>query len=165
MQKNRKVFFSAVPLWEDPAPVLQSGRLGLLCNQAAWHTETGEYLFETLYKRGALKRVFMPEHGLFGELQDQLKLDGPDVYKGLGFDACEFVSLYGAQESSLSADPKKLIDLDALVIELQDVGVRYYTFLSTLRNLFNTLKKENIPLPVWVVDRENPAGPWVEGSP
>jgi uncharacterized protein YbbC (DUF1343 family) len=55
--------------------------------------------------------------------------------------------------------------LDALVIELQDVGVRYYTFLSTLRNLFITLKEKNIPLPVWVVDRENPAGYSVEGSP
>jgi uncharacterized protein YbbC (DUF1343 family) len=112
-----------------------------------------------------LKRVFTPEHGLFGELQDQLKLDGDGLYRELGFENCEFVSLYGSQESSLVADPKKLIDLDALVIELQDVGVRYYTYLSTLRNLFKTLKKENIPLPVWIVDRENPAGPWVEGSP
>jgi len=159
------VSFSSVPLWEDPAAVLQSGRLGLLCNQAAWHVETGEYLFETLYKRGVLKRVFTPEHGLFGELQDQIKLDGEGLYKDLGFANCEFVSLYGSQESSLIADPAKLIDLDALVIELQDVGVRYYTYLSTLRNLFKTLKKENIPLPVWVVDRENPAGPFVEGSP
>ena len=165
MPKNRTVSFSAVPLWEDPATVLQSGRLGLLCNQTAWHSETGEYLFETLYKRDALKRVFMPEHGLFGELQDQLKLEGSGLYRELGFENCEFVSLYGSQESSLHADPKKLSDLDALVIELQDVGARYYTFLSTLRNLFIALKKENIPLPVWVVDHENPAGPFVEGSP
>ena len=162
---NETVSFSTVPLWEDPAKVLQSGRLGLLCNQVAWHLETGEYLFETLYKRGVLKRVFTPEHGLFGELQDQIKLDGDGLYRELGFRNCEFVSLYGSQESSLVADPKKLVDLDALVIELQDVGVRYYTYLSTLRNLFRTLKKENIPLPVWVVDRENPAGPFVEGSP
>jgi len=162
---NKAVFFSSVPLWEDTTAVLQSGRVGLLCNHVAWHVETGEYLFETLYKRGVLKRVFTPEHGLFGELQDQLKLDGDGLYKDLGFENCEFVSLYGSKESSLTADPKKLIDLDALVIDLQDVGVRYYTYLSTLRNLFITLKKENIPLPVWIVDRENPAGPWVEGSP
>jgi len=165
MPKNKTVSFSSVPLWDDPAAVLQSGRLGLLCNQVAWHMETGEYLFETIYKRGALKRVFTPEHGLFGEFQDQLKLDGAGLYRDLGFEDCEFVSLYGSQDSSLAADPKKLVDLDALVIDLQDVGVRYYTYLSTLRNLFITLKKENIPLPVWVVDRENPAGLWVEGSP
>jgi uncharacterized protein YbbC (DUF1343 family) len=112
-----------------------------------------------------LKRVFTPEHGLFGELQDQLKLDDAGLYSDLGFEACEFVSLYGSEEASLSAKAEKLADLDALVIELQDVGVRYYTYLSTMRNLFKTLKKENIPLPVWIVDRENPAGPFVEGSP
>jgi len=107
----------------------------------------------------------MPEHGLFGELQDQAKLDGQELYREFGLSACEFVSLYGSQESTLSAKPEKLADLDALVVDLQDVGVRYYTFLSTLRNLFITLTKENIPLPVWIVDRENPAGLWVEGSP
>jgi uncharacterized protein YbbC (DUF1343 family) len=163
--KNNSIILSHIPLWEETDPVLRGGKLGLLCNQTAWHPETGEYLFETLFKRGNLKRVFMPEHGLFGELQDQEKLDGQGLYRELGFSGCEFISLYGCGESALSAGPEKLADLDALVVDLQDVGVRYYTFLSTLRNLFITLTKENIPLPVWVVDRENPAGPWVEGSP
>ena len=157
--------FKSTPIWEDPEPVLHGGKVGLLCNQTAWHEETGEYLFETLYRRGVLKRVFIPEHGLFGELQDQLKLEGQGLYGYLGLKGCEFVSLYGSRESSLSAEVDKLLDLEALIIDLQDVGVRYYTFLSTLRNLFITLKNKNIPLPVWVVDRENPAGPWVEGSP
>jgi hypothetical protein len=84
---NRTLFFSSIPLWEDPAPVLQSGRVGLLCNQTAWHEETGEYLFETLYKRGVLKRVFMPEAGnekaaielLAGDplILDYIKGEGP----------------------------------------------------------------------------------------
>jgi uncharacterized protein YbbC (DUF1343 family) len=150
------------PLWEETDPVIRGGRLGLLCNQAAWHARTGEYLFETLRRRGNLKRVFIPEHGLFGELQDQVKLDDTGVYAGLGFGDCECVSLYGSGESSLRPGPEKLAGLDALVIELQDVGVRYYTFLSTLRNFFITLKDH--PLPVWLLDRENPAGPRVEGS-
>ena len=67
--------FRTTPLLEQPDLVLKGGKLGLLCNQAAWNPEYGEYLFETLYKKGLLKRVFMPEHGLFGELQDQVKLD------------------------------------------------------------------------------------------
>jgi len=160
-----KFFFSQTPVWEDSDPVLKSGRVGLLCNQTAWHPETGEYLFETLWRRGVLKRVFLPEHGLFGELQDQEKLDSHGLYTELGFKGCEFVSLYGSSESTLSARPEKLSDLDALLVDLQDVGVRYYTFLSTLRNLFITLGNGNIPLPVWVIDRENPAGTQVEGSP
>ena len=162
---KKALSFHSIPLWDIPEALLQSGKLGLLCNQSAWHAETGEYLFETLYRRGVLKRVFMPEHGLFGEFQDQVKLEGSELYGDLEFKGCEFVSLYGSRESSLSADPDKLLDLDALIIDLQDVGVRYYTFLSTLRNLFIILKTENIPLPVWVLDRDNPAGPWVEGSP
>ena len=163
--KKKAFKLTATTLWENPEPVLNSGKLGLLCNQTAWHTETGEYLFETLYRRGVLKRIFMPEHGLFGELQDQVKLEGFELYGEFGFKDCEFVSLYGPRESSLSVAPEKLMDLDALIIDLQDVGVRYYTYLSTLRNLFITLNSENIPLPVWVIDRENPAGSWVEGSP
>jgi uncharacterized protein YbbC (DUF1343 family) len=109
--------------------------------------------------------VFLPEHGLFGELQDQEKLEGEELYSELGFSGCEFVSLYGSNESSLSAKPEKLTGLDALIIDIQDVGARYYTYFSTMRNLFITLAKENILLPVWIIDRENPAGPWVEGSP
>ena len=156
--------FRTTPLLEQPDLVLKGGKLGLLCNQAAWHPEYGEYLFETLYKKGLLKRVFMPEHGLFGELQDQVKLDKTDAYKNLEMEGCEFVSLYGTGEESLSARADKLTDIDALIIELQDVGSRYYTFNTTILNLFKTLKKENINLPVYLIDRINPAGRQVEGT-
>lgn len=78
-------FFSSTPFGEAKYPILRDGRLGLLYNQAAWHTQTGEYLFKTLYRRGNLKRVFIPEHGLFGEIQEQVKLDDTGSYAGLGF--------------------------------------------------------------------------------
>jgi len=155
--------FRTTPLREQPDTVLRSGRLGVLCNQAAWHPETGEYLFETLAKKGTLKRIFTPEHGLFGELQDQVKLDDTSGYKNI-FGACEIVSLYGSAESSLKANVNKLKDLDALVIELQDVGARYYTYTSTIKYLFEILKSENINLPVFLIDRVNPAGRQVEGT-
>lgn len=156
--------FRTTPLLEQPDLVLKNGKIALLCNQTAWHPDTGEYLFETLYKRGVLKRVFMPEHGLFGELQDQVKLDKTERYGTLGMDNCEFVSLYGTNEESLEAQVSQLTDIDALVIELQDVGSRYYTFNTTIYNLFKTLKKHDINLPVYIVDRINPAGRQVEGT-
>jgi uncharacterized protein YbbC (DUF1343 family) len=159
-----KVFFSAAPLEEQAAKELRGGRIGLLCNQAAWHPETGEYLFETLARRGALRRIFMPEHGLFGELQDQVALENAGVYGGPALGDCEMVSLYGAAEESRAPRPEKLADLDALVIELQDVGCRYYTFLTTLYQTFKVLSLRNIPLPVYLMDRENPAGRSVEGT-
>ncbi len=156
--------FRTTPLSEQPDLVLKSGRVALLCNQTAWHPDNGEYLFETLYKRGLLKRVFMPEHGLFGELQDQVKLDGTQLYGDLDMDGCEFVSLYGSNEESLQAQAGKLEDIDALIIEMQDVGSRYYTFNTTVYNLFKTLKNNSINLPVYIIDRINPAGRQVEGS-
>ncbi len=156
--------FRTTPLLEQTDSVLKSGRLAILCNQTAWHPELGEYFFETLYKKGLIKRVFMPEHGLFGELQDQVKLDHTNVYDNLEMNDCEFVSLYGTNEESLNAQADKLTDIDALIIELQDVGSRYYTFNTTIFNLFKTLKKEGINLPVYIIDRINPAGRQVEGT-
>lgn len=156
--------FRTTSLLEQPDTILRSGKLALLCNHVAWHPETGEYLFETLANKGVLKRVFMPEHGLFGELQDQVKLDKTEAYKELGLGKCDFVSLYGSAQESLTVPVKKLKDIDGLIIELQDVGARYYTFNSTIFNLFKLLKKENLTLPVYIIDRMNPAGRQVEGT-
>lgn len=156
--------FRTTPLTEQPDMVLKSGKVGLLCNHTAWHPDTGEYLFETLNKKGILRKVFMPEHGLFGELQDQVKLDNTDAYKKLGLDNCEFVSLYGSTEESLAASKESLESIDALIIELQDVGSRYYTFHTTIYNLFKTLKRNSIDLPIYIIDRINPAGRQIEGT-
>ncbi len=166
--------FRTTPIFEQEDLVLKSGKLGLLCNQSAWNAQTGEYLFETLAKTGQLKRLFMPEHGLFGELQDQVKLstnilsdnlsDNNTIYGNLRLKGVDLVSLYGSTEESLSADINKLVDLDALIIELQDVGCRYYTYPSTIFNIFKTLRDNDINLPIYVIDRINPAGRQVEGT-
>lgn len=156
--------FRTKPLAEQEDLVLHKGKLGVLCNQTAWDPERGEYLFETLAKRGVLKRIFTPEHGLFGELQDQVKMNDTELYKDLGMKGVEFISLYGSNEDSLSAGADKLKDLDALVIELQDAGCRYFTYPSTINNLFNVLKNNDIQLPVYIIDRANPAGRQVEGT-
>lgn len=155
--------FRTTPLTEQPDVVLRGGRLAVLCNQTSWHPLKGEYLFETLHKKGQLKRVFIPEHGLFAELQDQVKLDSTSDYDKLA-PGCEFVSLYGSSEDSLSIRKEKLEDIDALIIDIQDAGARYYTFPMTMLNLFRTLKENSINLPVYVVDRINPMGRQVEGT-
>ena len=155
--------FRTTPLEMQSDLLLKGGKLGILCNQTAWHPETGEYLFETYAKKGNLKRVFIPEHGLFGELQDQVKLEQTDIYNNVCSDV-EFISLYGNSEESLYAAADKLQDLDVLIIELQDVGCRYYTYISTIFNLFKTLKKYDIGLSVYIIDRANPAGRQVEGT-
>ncbi len=156
---------SGSPLLSLPDNALRSGRVALLCNQTSWDFSTGRYLFELLHEQGMLCRVFMPEHGLFAELQDQVGLDSGEAYRCLGLDGVEFVSLYGHTEASLSAPLDKLRDLDAIIIDLQDVGCRYYTFISTVNKLFHNLIEHKLNISVYVVDRPNPAGRQVEGTP
>lgn len=145
------------------APPASVRALGLLCNQTAWSRRTGRYLFQSLAERGALRRVFLPEHGLFAELQDQIPLDDAGGYAQLA-PGVEFASLYGERESSLYVAPEKLADLDALLIDLQDVGARYYTFATTVSYIFDAIARDNLKLKVYVADRPNPAGTSVEGS-
>ena len=116
--------FRTTPLEQQPDLVLKSGRVGVLCNQVAWNPEKGEYLFETLYKNGNLKKVFTPD-------------DVTDAYKSLGLDGCEFFSFNGYDADSLSEQAEQLSDIDALVVELQDVGSRYYPVLSILLIFFS----------------------------
>lgn len=152
------------PLLSLSDKVLCEGRVALLCNQTSWDFTEGAYLFELLHKKGTLHRIFMPEHGLFAELQDQEALDSGEFYKCLGLEGVDFVSLYGATESSLSAPLDKLTDLDAIIIDLQDVGCRYYTFISTVDKLFRSLTENSLTPTIYVIDRPNPAGRQVEGT-
>jgi len=144
--------------------VLHQGRLGLLCNQTAFDLTRGEYLFSALARRGTLKRLFLPEHGLFAELQDQVTFDAADIYASLGLEA-EVVSLYGGTEASRVIRREHLADLDAVIIDLQDVGCRYFTYTTTAGYLFDTLAGAESTMTVYVVDRPNPAGRQVEGIP
>ena len=83
--------------------------IGLLCNQSAWDINTGKYSFQTLAETGKLKKVFIPEHGLFGELQDQVKLDDTSVYKNLSGNI-EWISLYNSTDHSLTASAEQLVE-------------------------------------------------------
>lgn len=144
--------------------VFHRGRAGLLCNHTSFDFSSGQYLFQILESRGVLRRLFLPEHGLFAELQDQIPLSDTNVYASLGLKS-QIVSLYGNTESTLVVDKAHLADLDALVVDLQDIGVRYYTFATTMRYVFDVIARERLDLPVYVLDRPNPAGSPVEGIP
>jgi uncharacterized protein YbbC (DUF1343 family) len=143
--------------------ILHTGKLGLLCNQTSYDFINEKYLFELLSDRKNLKRLFLPEHGLFSELQDQVSLNTTDVYKELA-ENVEFISLYQDSENSLKVSPGNLIDLDCLIIDVQDVGCRYFTYLTTIFYIFETIANNNLPLSVYVIDRPNPAGRQVEGT-
>ncbi len=135
-------------------------KTGLLCNHTSWDIQSGRYLFE---KIPGLKRIFLPEHGLFAELQDQTPMVDTDIYSDFGIDA-ELVSLYGKEESSLRVGPNHLDGLDLLIIDLQDVGSRYFTYAVTMSYMLEAVETLKPDMEVLIIDRENPAGLQVEGS-
>jgi len=93
-----------------------------------------------------------PEHGLYGIEQDMVpSADQVDPWTGL-----QVASLYGDTESSLRADRSHFRDLDLLVIDLQDVGARYYTYAATAVWAAEVALGEGCE--VWVLDRPNPIG-------
>lgn len=144
--------------------LLRVSRIGMVTNQSAFGPK-GEYHFQTLRKRYDLKKIFLPEHGLFAELQDQVS--GSNLKYAL--DGVEFINLYGDHESSLVPDSVSLEGLDLIVIDIRDVGARYYTFLTTAYYFLEEIAKWNSSgkqeISVVVFDSPNPAGERVEGSP
>lgn len=140
---------------------LQGKRIGILCNQTAFDPLERKYLFSCF--GSDLKRVFLPEHGLFAELQDQVPLSGNSLYSYLETSA-QFVSLYGESEASLYVPPEKLADLDVLIVDIQDIGSRYYTFATSVSYIIDAVAAAGLPLKIIVLDRPNPAGRQVEGT-
>src|SRR5947209_3032121 len=99
-----------------------------------------------------LATVFGPEHGLLGEAQDLIGVgDGSDPLSGI-----RAVSLYGSTVESLWPTAEQLDGLDVLVIDLQDVGSRYYTFPTTMLYCLEAAAK--VGLRCIVLDRPNPIG-------
>jgi uncharacterized protein YbbC (DUF1343 family)/CubicO group peptidase (beta-lactamase class C family) len=127
-------------------------RIALLTH-AAGRTRDGRSTVEALRSEGAraagveLVRLFSPEHGLAGRA-DGIVSDGVDAKTGL-----PIRSLYG---DTRRPRPEDLAGLDAVVVDLQDAGCRFYTYLTTLAYLLEEASKANVA--VIVLDRPNPIG-------
>jgi uncharacterized protein YbbC (DUF1343 family) len=129
--------------------LLRGRRLGLLCH-AASVTADGRHAVDVFRARGLdLRRLFAPEHGLRGTLAAGERVrDGTDAATGL-----PVVSLYGGK---LRPSTEDLRDLDVLVVDLQDAGVRFYTYASTLILALEAARENGKA--VVVLDRPNPLG-------
>lgn len=133
-------------------------RIGLLAHAAS--VDRGyRHALEVVREAGAeIAALFGPEHGFSGTAQDMV---------GVGTRAADEIpvySLYGDDASDLSPDPSWLKDLDALVIDLQDVGSRYYTYVWTAALAMKAAAA--VGTEVIVLDRPNPlGGVRVEGEP
>ncbi len=134
---------------------LEGKRIGLVTNHTG-QNRNGKPTIDILFEAKNLKLVslFSPEHGIRGQVDDKVS-DSTDEKTGL-----PIYSLYG---ETRRPKPEQMANLDAIVFDIQDIGTRFYTYISTLGNVMEEAAKAKIP--VYVLDRPNPInGLDVEGS-
>lgn len=134
-------------------PLLKSKRVAMLVNQTSVVGNT--HLVDTLIALGInIKKIFAPEHGFRGEADAGEHITNEkDKKTGL-----PVVSLYGAKKNPSTED---LSDVDMVIFDIQDVGARFYTFISSLHYLMQACADNNKEL--IVLDRPNPNGWYIDG--
>jgi len=139
---------------------IRGARIGVVCHPASVDAEL-RHALDLLQAAGALiVAIFGPEHGARGEAQDMEGVEDLTLDPRLG---APVYSLYGATFDSLTPGREQLAGLDALVIDLQDVGARYYTFVWTMALCMEAAGKVGVR--VLVCDRPNPLdGLTIEGN-
>ncbi|HPP91142.1 exo-beta-N-acetylmuramidase NamZ family protein [Tenuifilum sp.] len=140
-------------LMSNYLPLVQGKRVAVVAN----HTTlvSSKHLVDTLLSAGvAVKKIFSPEHGFRGDIEaGELIGNYTDKVTGL-----PVISLYGGSKKPKPAD---LSDVDVLIFDLQDVGVRFYTYISTMHYVMEACAENNKPL--IILDRPNPNGFYVDG--
>ncbi len=134
-------------------PLLQGRRVGIVTNHTGMVGE--RHLVDTLLSLGVrVELVFAPEHGFRGTAAAGEHIDGErDAATGL-----EIVSLYGPNRKPRAAD---IARCDVVVFDIQDVGCRFYTYLSTMHYAMEACAEGGVPFVV--LDRPNPNGEYVDG--
>ncbi|MCC6670862.1 MAG: DUF1343 domain-containing protein [Planctomycetes bacterium] len=144
---------------EDPPEALRHARFGLLCNQAS--LDAGFRCAHALLGArfpGHLRALFTPQHGLFGEEQDNM-IESPH-----GRDPETGIPVHSLYAATRKPSAEQLKGLDLLVVDLQDVGTRVYTYVWTLMLCLEACAAAGVE--VLVLDRPNPiGGRLVEGPP
>lgn len=138
---------------DEYLPLLKDKTVGIVSNQSSLIGQT--HLVDSLLNSDIdIIRAFAPEHGFRGKAEaGALLVDERDTKTGL-----EVVSLYGKNKKP---SPEQLNGIDIMVFDLQGVGVRFYTYISTLTYVMEACAENNIKL--IVLDRPNPNANYVDG--
>lgn len=134
-------------------PLLKGKRVAVLANQTSVLNKV--HLLDTLLAQNInVVKIFSPEHGFRGEAEAGKYIDNSiDTKTGL-----PIISLYGANKKPLRTE---FDNVDIVVFDIQDVGARFYTYISTMHNMMEVCADFNIPL--LILDRPNPHGFYVDG--
>lgn len=131
--------------------------VALLCNQASVNQKF-EHIIDIVLRAGIKPvYIFSPEHGLYGVFQDMIEVKEDYQYKGI-----PVFSLYGDNENSLYPDESLLENIDTLIVDLFDIGTRFYTFAATMLLFMQRAYKR---VKFVICDRPNPIGGiYIEGN-
>ena len=155
--------YSAVPQYGDPnvaaertekyLPLLKGKNVGVVANQTSLVGET--HLVDTLLSMGVeVKKIFGPEHGFRGTGDAGEHMESyTDKKTGL-----PVISIYGER---MKPEPEDLDGLDIVLFDIQDVGVRFYTYISTMHYVMEACAENGVSF--MVLDRPNPNGFYVDG--
>jgi uncharacterized protein YbbC (DUF1343 family) len=149
---------------EKYLPLLIGKKVGVVANQTSvifkdrrQKTEDKSYthIVDSLLKLNIdIKTVFAPEHGFRGTADAGEKVrNGIDTKTGL-----PIISLYGKNRKPTEEQIK---DIEIMIFDIQDVGVRFYTYISSLHYVMEACAEQNIPL--LILDRPNPNGHYIDG--
>ncbi len=155
---------------EEYLPLLKDKKIGIVANQtsvlylknvARYENGIQEkidarlHIVDYLYNQKInIQRVFAPEHGFRGKADaGEVVKDGVDTKTGLSI-----ISLYGKNKKPA---PQQLEGIEMMIFDIQDVGARFYTYISTLHYMMEACAEVNIPL--LILDRPNPNGHYIDG--
>lgn len=114
---------------------LLDGKVGVFCNGSSWDAGSGKYLYDLFSERGNLAKVFLP--------------DDSEIAPGT---------------AHIAFDLEDIAGLDAIVVEIQDIGSRYFPFTVDVLRLMSAMNTLEAAPSLYVIDHPNPAGRYVEGS-
>ncbi len=138
---------------EKYLPLLKGKRVGMVVNPTS--IIGNQTSVDSLLKRGVnIVKIFGPEHGFRGDASAGVHVDDAvDAKTGI-----KAISLYGKHSTPTKED---LADVDIMIFDIQDVGVRFYTYINTLQRVMEACAENNKE--VMILDRPNPNGFYVDG--
>ena len=135
-------------------PLLKDKKIGIVTNQTGILSNKTHLVDFLLEQKINLQKIFAPEHGFRGTADaGEHVVDGKDIKTGL-----PIISLYGDNKKPKA---EQLAGIDILIFDLQDVGARFYTYISSLHYIMEACAENNIQL--IILDRPNPNGAFVDG--
>ncbi|MCV9932578.1 DUF1343 domain-containing protein [Flavobacterium sp. LS1R47] len=151
---NNPIIKTGADNYEKYLPLLKDKKIGIVTNQTGILSNKMHLVDFLLEKKIAVQTIFAPEHGFRGTADaGEHVVDAKDSKTGLSI-----ISLYGDNKKPKAA---QLAGIDLMIFDLQDVGARFYTYISSLHYVMEACAENGIPL--MILDRPNPNGAIVDG--